>query len=74
MNSNHSNKYKFVLMLDESMDERRIQTHLATGDADAMIVQIAVDSATKHVTTVIEYTTLRVLQHSHAVLTPRYLA
>ena len=48
------------------MDERRIQTHLATGDADAMIVQIAVDSATKHVATVIEYTTLLVLLHLHA--------
>ena len=45
------------------MDERRIQTHLAKGDADAMIVQIAVDSATKHV---IEYTTLLVLLHLHA--------
>ena len=66
MNSNNSNKQKVVLMLDESMDERRIQTHLATGDADAMIVQIAVDSATKHVTTVIEYTTLLVLLHLHA--------
>ena len=66
MNSNNSNKQKFVLMLDESMDERRIQTQLAKGDADAMIVQIAVDSATKHVTTVIEYTTLLVLLHSHA--------
>ena len=48
------------------MDERRIQTHLAKGDADAMIVQIAVDSATKHVTTVIEYTTLLVLLRLHA--------
>ena len=66
MNSNNSNKQKFVLMLDESMDERRIQTHLAKGDADAMIVLIAVDSATKHVTTVIEYTTLLVLLHLHA--------
>ena len=66
MNSNNSNKQKFVLMLDESTDERRIQTHLAKGDADAMIVQIAVDSATKHVTTVIEYTTLLVLLHLHA--------
>ena len=66
MNSNNSNKQKVVLMLDESMDERRIQTHLATGDADAMIVQIAVDSATKHVTTVIEYTTLLVLLRLHA--------
>ena len=49
MNSNHSNKYKFVLMLDESMDEREIQTHLAKGDADALIVQIAVDSSVIHV-------------------------
>ena len=66
MNSNKSNKQKFVLMLDESMDERRIQTHLATGDADAMIFQIAVDSAAKHVANVIEYTTLLVLLHLHA--------
>ena len=66
MNSNNSNKQKFVLMLDESMDERRIQTHLAKGDVDVLIVQIAVDSATKHVTTVIEYTTLLVLLHLHA--------
>ena len=66
MNSNNSNKQKFVLMMDESMDERRIQTRLAKGDADAMIVQIAVDSATKHVTAVIEYTTLLVLLHLHA--------
>ena len=63
MNSNNSNKQKFVLMLDESMDERRIQTHLAKGDVDVLIVQIAVDSATKHV---IEYTTLLVLLHLHA--------
>ena len=66
MNNNNSNKQKFVLMLDESMGERRIQTHLAKGDVDVLIVQIAVDSATKHVTTVIEYTTLLVLLHLHA--------
>ena len=66
MNSNNSNKQKFVLMLDESMEEKRFQTHLAKGDTDAMIVQIAVDSATKHVTTVIEYTTLLVLLRLHA--------
>ena len=61
MNSNNSNKQKSVLMLDESMEERGIQTHLAKGDADALIVQIAVDSAVIHVTTIIEYTTLLVL-------------
>ena len=66
MNSNNSSKHKFVLMLDESMDERRIQTDLAKGDVDVLIVQIAVDSATKHVKTVIEYTTLLVLLHLHA--------
>ena len=67
MNSNNSNKQKFVLLLDESMDEMRIQTHLAKGDADAMIVQIAVDSVTKpYVTTVIEYTTILVLLRLHA--------
>ena len=63
MNRNNSNKQKFVLMLDESMDERIIQTHLAKGDVDVLIVQIAVYSATKHV---IEYTTLLVLLHLHA--------
>ena len=31
------------------MDERGIQTHLAKGDADALIVQIAVDYAVIHV-------------------------
>ena len=54
MNSNNSNKQKFVIILDERMEERGIQTHLAKGNADVLIVQIAVDSATIHVTTVIE--------------------
>ena len=73
MNSNNFNKQKFVLMLDESMDERRIQTHLAKCDADEMIVQIAVDSATKHVMTVIEYIPLS-LCCCACMLTPTYLA
>ena len=66
MNSNNSNTQKFVLMLDEDMEEKGIQTHLAKGDADVLIVQIAVDSATKHVTTIIEYTALLVLLRLHA--------
>ena len=61
MTSNNSNKQKFVLMLDESMEETEIQTHLAKCDADVLIVQIAVDSATIHVTTVREATALLVL-------------
>ena len=52
-NSNNTNKQKCVLMLDESIEERGIQTHLAKGDADVLIVQTAVDSVTKHVMTVI---------------------
>ena len=66
MNSNNSNKHKFVLMLDESMEERAIQTHLEKGDADALIVRIAVDSATIHVMTIILYNTLIVLLRLHA--------
>ena len=69
MNSNNANKQTFVLMLDESMGERGIQTHRAKGDADVLIVQIAVDSATIHGTTVIEDTdgtALLVLLRMHA--------
>ena len=66
MNSNNTNKQKFVLMLDESIEERGIQTHLAKGDADVLIVQIAVYSANIHVMTVIEDTALLVLLRLHA--------
>ena len=65
--ANSANKQKCILMLDESMKERGIQTHLAKCDAGVLIVQTVVESATSHVTTVIgEDTDLLVLLCWHA--------
>ena len=64
--ANSANKQKFILMLDESMNERGIQTHLAKGDADVLIGHTEVDSATKLVTTVLEDTDLLVPLCLHA--------
>ena len=65
--ANSANKQKCILMLDESMKERGIQTHLAKGDAGVLIVQTVVESATSHVTTIIgKDTDLLVLLCWHA--------
>ena len=65
--ANSANKQNFILMLDESMKERGIQTHLAKGDAGVLIGHTEVDSATKLVTTIVgEDTDLLVLLCWHA--------
>ena len=47
------NKQKFILMVSEKFQHRGFQTIHAEGDADSLICQTAVDSASRHTTTLI---------------------
>lgn len=65
--ANSSNKQRFILMLSQKLQEYGIRTVHADGDADLLIVQTAVECASRHPTTLIgEDTDLLVLLCMHA--------
>ena len=65
--SNKHNKHRFIALLSQRLEQAGCEIHQATGNADVLIVQMALTSAAKQETVQVgDDTDLRVLLIYHA--------
>ena len=72
--ANRQNKQRFIIMLSEEFTKKNCETHDATGDADLLIVQNAMQSATSCNNVLVAEpgrSTLNVLNYKYKYFPPR---
>jgi len=69
--SNEQNKQRFIILLSQRLEQSGCKIHQARGDADVLVVQTALKSATKQETVLVGDDASHLLckeRHSHSLL------